>query len=382
MPKRLLAAHCIQESCSTCRGFTLVELSIVLTIIGILIGGIIKGQEMIQTARVTATIAQIKSYEASTLGFQSKYSGMPGDLLTAADRIPGCDANCTPVIPGGGNNIVGDPTWLNSWSTQTAATLPRPPTSENDETMLFWVHLANSGLITGISESNDTVVWGNTHPKSEFDSGFIVGHGNGSFTFADASNTLRRLPGLYLPPTVVVQAGPVPVATLAYNALSQTVLHIKSAQAQGNGNGNNGNGNGNGGGGFGGPGCPGGGNGPGNGAGCGLGGGNNGNGGGNGGGGGGGGGGGSSLSGPQGLVVAMVRDPFISGTTALSTAGQQPMTPHMAAQLDRKIDDGLPHSGYVYAYGVMASCFTSDTAPQYNEAVISRDCGLVFSLFR
>jgi len=369
MPQTLLDPHDTRESCPAQDGFTLVELSIVLTIIGILIGGIIKGQEMIQTARVTTTIAQVQSYEAATLGFQSKYSGMPGDLLTAADRIPGCDANCTPVTPGGGNNIVGDPTWLNSWSTQTAATLPSPPTTENDETMLFWVHLAHSGLITGIAERNDTVVWGNTHPKSEFDSGFIVGHGNGGFTFADASNTIRRLPGMYLAPTVVVQAGPLPVAQLAYNLVSQTVLHIKPAQAQGN----NGNGNG---GGFGGPGCPGGGNGPGNGAGCGLGGGNNGN------GGGGGGANASSLSGPQGLVIALVRDPFISGTGALSTAGQQPLTPHMAAQLDRKIDDGLPHSGYVYAYGVMSSCFTSDTQPQYNEAVISRDCGLVFSLLR
>lgn len=146
------------------------------------------------------------------------------------------------------------------------------------------------------------------------------------------------------------------------------------AYAAGNGNGN-GNGNG---GGFGGPGCPGQGNGPGNGAGCGLGGGNNG--GGNNNGGGGGGGNNAVITGPSGMVVALLRDPLSGGTDLLGTPGLQPMTPGMAARIDRKMDDGAPATGFVQAYGVMSSCFISDTLLQYDESIISRDCGLVFSL--
>ncbi|MCK5555335.1 MAG: prepilin-type N-terminal cleavage/methylation domain-containing protein, partial [Alphaproteobacteria bacterium] len=55
------------------KGFTLVELAIVLTIIGLLIGGILKGQQLMQNARVTATIAQIQAIESATTTFRDTY---------------------------------------------------------------------------------------------------------------------------------------------------------------------------------------------------------------------------------------------------------------------------------------------------------------------
>ncbi len=85
------------------RGFTLVELAIVMIIIGLLIGGILKGQELIANSRVTATVAQIKGIDAATTTFQDKYDGMPGDLTAAAARLPAACGNNVACANGDGD---------------------------------------------------------------------------------------------------------------------------------------------------------------------------------------------------------------------------------------------------------------------------------------
>ncbi len=80
------------------KGFTLVELAVVMVIIGLLIGGILKGQEMIANARVNATISQIKAIDAASSTFQDMYDALPGDMLTANARLSGGPGN------GDGNN--------------------------------------------------------------------------------------------------------------------------------------------------------------------------------------------------------------------------------------------------------------------------------------
>ncbi|NCO02976.1 MAG: prepilin-type N-terminal cleavage/methylation domain-containing protein [Alphaproteobacteria bacterium] len=71
-------------------GFTLVELAIVMVIIGLLIGGILKGQELIGNAKITSQIAQVNAIEGSMSGFRDKYGTVPGDMLNGAGRIPNC----------------------------------------------------------------------------------------------------------------------------------------------------------------------------------------------------------------------------------------------------------------------------------------------------
>ena len=65
---------------NTRHGFTLIELSIVLVIIGLIVGGVLSGRELIENAQARQAIRQIESYNAAFSAFQGKYSGIPGDL--------------------------------------------------------------------------------------------------------------------------------------------------------------------------------------------------------------------------------------------------------------------------------------------------------------
>lgn len=115
-------------------GFTLVELAIVLMIIGLLIGGILKGQELIKNARITTTLNQLKSYDAATLTFMDSYGAKPGDITSPATRLPNCSTSpCN--IAGDGNGMIGG---LSDWT---------------DENKNYWMHLAKANLISGVDTS-------------------------------------------------------------------------------------------------------------------------------------------------------------------------------------------------------------------------------------
>src|ERR1700735_2969244 len=62
------------------RGFTLIELSIVLVIIGLIVGGVLVGQDLIRAADVRAQISQIEKYQTAVNTFRGKYGYLPGDI--------------------------------------------------------------------------------------------------------------------------------------------------------------------------------------------------------------------------------------------------------------------------------------------------------------
>ena len=160
--------------------FTLVELAIVMTIIGLLIGGILKGQELLENARVTSTIAQVKGYEAATTGFRDIYGGLPGDLPNAGKLIPGCNDNCTPFADGSANNA-GNGHVSGSWYLEESGSvyaMTNPPSHFQHEMQLFWVHLLKANLVSGVTDAaingGTRFAWGETFPAAKTGGGFVV----------------------------------------------------------------------------------------------------------------------------------------------------------------------------------------------------------------
>jgi prepilin-type N-terminal cleavage/methylation domain-containing protein len=88
------------------QGFTLIELSIVLVIIGLIVGGVLVGQDLIRAAEVRATIAQIEKYNTAVNTFQGKYNALPGDLNGATATAFGFAARGTNPGQGDGNGVI------------------------------------------------------------------------------------------------------------------------------------------------------------------------------------------------------------------------------------------------------------------------------------
>src|SRR2546423_8383967 len=113
------------------QGFTLVEIAIVLVIIGLLLGGILKGQEMITQAKIKNVIADFSGVSAAYHGYQDRYRAIPGDDPNAATRWAAM-TNPAPVA-GDGNGIVAG-TYNNCGATCTTpvggcAGCGHPPTA-------------------------------------------------------------------------------------------------------------------------------------------------------------------------------------------------------------------------------------------------------------
>jgi prepilin-type N-terminal cleavage/methylation domain-containing protein len=109
------------------RGFTLIEIAIVLVIIGLLLGGVLKGQELITAARVRNLASQLDGVKVAYFGFQDRFRALPGDYAaaTANANIQGLPGGCAPG-PTCGNGII-----------------------DATEVWVVWNQLSKAGFITG-----------------------------------------------------------------------------------------------------------------------------------------------------------------------------------------------------------------------------------------
>ena len=90
------------------QGFTLVEIAIVLVIIGLLLGGILRGQELIQGARVRNVIDQQNGVRAAYFAFQDRFRTIPGNLSAAQIVVVGNSVLAAGTNPGTGTISVND----------------------------------------------------------------------------------------------------------------------------------------------------------------------------------------------------------------------------------------------------------------------------------
>ena len=119
-------------------GFTLIEIAIVLVIIGLLLGGVLKGQELINSAKVKNLAGDFKNIPVYIYGYQDKFKALPGDDKDVATHLTGG----TLATTGGtaGNGVIDG-----NWNTPT----------KTDESYLFWQHVRLAGLAPGPTDVND-----------------------------------------------------------------------------------------------------------------------------------------------------------------------------------------------------------------------------------
>jgi len=110
------------------KGFTLIEIAIVLVIIGLLLGGVLKGQEMITSAKLNRVTSDFEGLAAAIYAYQDRYRSLAGDDSNAASRWGAS------VTSGSGNGVLSG-----GWRS----------TRNTDESRLFWQHLRNANLIPG-----------------------------------------------------------------------------------------------------------------------------------------------------------------------------------------------------------------------------------------
>ena len=127
------------------QGFTLVEIAIVLVIIGLLLGGILKGQEMITQAKIKNVISDFSGISAAYHGYVDRYKKIPGDDPCAGTTNSAISASTcgtttgrwTGASHGDGNGVVA--------GTYNSAT-------STDESRMWWDHLRRAGFVSGVGD--------------------------------------------------------------------------------------------------------------------------------------------------------------------------------------------------------------------------------------
>lgn len=164
-------------------GFTLVELAVVMIIIGLLIGGVLKGQELITNAQISSTVTQIRGIDTAAVTFRDMYNSLPGTLRSPTARLPNCTSAPCQTKSGAGNGTTSNAN--NGRLDHGFEVVP----GDGGEAAAFFVHMAKADLMGGVDEGQGPVFGGYFPQANVSGSGF-----HAAFVNSSAANT--EMPGL------------------------------------------------------------------------------------------------------------------------------------------------------------------------------------------
>ena len=185
-------------------GFTLVELSIVMIIIGLLIGGVLKGQELIGNVRLARTVKDIQSFQAGLYTFSDIYRDAPGDIRNATTLIPNCNATSS-CVNGNGDQTIG--------TRENAAWHYNFNKTINSENVQFWKHLALADVIGGVQSHSTLLTWGEAFPATPLGGGYTVTDVSPEFAGSDTAGFFGKIIQVHNCPTACneIEAPPAPI---------------------------------------------------------------------------------------------------------------------------------------------------------------------------
>ena len=167
-------------------GFTLVEIAIVLVIIGLLLGGILKGQEMITQAKIKNIVNDFNGITAAINSYQDRYRSLPGDDLSAGTRWATQGA-----ISGTGDGQFNKAGGGIGVAPEVYNNVPAAaPNAATPEVNLFWWHLRLAGFVPGTTTSTAA---GSVSPPNNAANG-ILGVQTGGMGFSSNIICTSNLP--------------------------------------------------------------------------------------------------------------------------------------------------------------------------------------------
>lgn len=152
-------------------GFTLVEMSIVLVVIGLIIGGILAGTSLVESSRRQSVMADVETYKTQIEIFEDKYAGLPGDLFNAEEHWP--DASYS-TDNGDGDGVIE---------------------SATAEDFLLWEHLYLADLVAfAYSGAGPNYLVNDNIPESQYKGkGFRALSTSGALIYTAAATIRKRI---------------------------------------------------------------------------------------------------------------------------------------------------------------------------------------------
>lgn len=180
------------QFCPTRAGFSLVEISIVLVVIGLLVGSVLAGQSLIHSAKLRNVIEDVTEFRQAVTFFREQYAEYPGDMPTAtqnwgaADGGDGLGADCRNVISTTKTTCNGD----GDGKIETNADF-----ATANEALRLWQHLANAELLenrfTGAFNASGNLEAGTNVPEAPVNGGVYEIYYRGTALFGRTGHLIK-----------------------------------------------------------------------------------------------------------------------------------------------------------------------------------------------